>query len=135
MEIIYTLNEIDAVAQLILDKSKSKVLIFNAVMGSGKTTLIKSICKQLGVSDEVTSPTFSIVNEYKGNLNDVYHFDLYRVDTKDNLYDIGFEDYLDKDAYCLIEWPELSIPFLTEYQTIEIEILNNQKRKLILLNS
>jgi tRNA threonylcarbamoyladenosine biosynthesis protein TsaE len=131
MEVVYTLNEIDAIAKLILEKTKSKVLLFNALMGSGKTTLIKSICRQLGVKEEVTSPTFSIVNEYKGDLNDVFHFDLYRVDTKDNLYDIGFEDYLEKDAYCLIEWPELSISFLTDYQYLEIEILDIQTRKLI----
>jgi tRNA threonylcarbamoyladenosine biosynthesis protein TsaE len=132
MEIVYTLNEIDHIAQLILDKTKSKVLLFKALMGSGKTTLIKSICCKLGVKEEITSPTFSIVNEYKGNLNDVFHFDLYRLSTKDNLHDIGFEDYLDKDAYCLIEWPELSIPFLTDYQLIEIEIVDIQTRKLIL---
>jgi tRNA threonylcarbamoyladenosine biosynthesis protein TsaE len=132
MEIIYTLNEIDHIAQLILDKSKSKVLLFSALMGSGKTTLIKSICRQLGVKEEITSPTFSIVNEYKGSLNDVFHFDLYRVDTKDNLHDIGFEDYLDKDAYCLIEWPELSIPFLADYQLVEIKIVDIRTRKLIL---
>ncbi|MFT6095450.1 MAG: tRNA threonylcarbamoyladenosine biosynthesis protein TsaE [Nonlabens sp.] len=132
MEIIYTLNEIDHIAQLILDKTKSKVLLFKALMGSGKTTLIKSICWKLGVKGEITSPTFSIVNEYKGNLNDVFHFDLYRVGTKDNLHDIGFEDYLDKDAYCLIEWPELSIPFLTDYQLVEIKIVDIQTRKLIL---
>jgi tRNA threonylcarbamoyladenosine biosynthesis protein TsaE len=132
MEIIYTLNEIDHIAQLILDKSKSKVLLFSALMGSGKTTVIKSICRQLGVKEEITSPTFSIVNEYKGSLNDVFHFDLYRVDTKDNLHDIGFEDYLDKDAYCLIEWPELSIPFLADYQLVEIKIVDIRTRKLIL---
>jgi tRNA threonylcarbamoyladenosine biosynthesis protein TsaE len=131
MEVIYTLNEIDAIAKLILEKTKSKVLLFNALMGSGKTTLIKSICRQLGVKEEITSPTFSIVNEYKGDLNDVFHFDLYRLNTKDNLYDIGFEDYLEKDAYCLIEWPELSISFLTDYQYLEIEILDIQTRKLI----
>ena len=76
MEVVYTLNEIDAIAKLILEKTNSKVLLFNALMGSGKTTLLNSICRQLGLKEEVTSPTFSIVNDYKGDLNDVFHFDL-----------------------------------------------------------
>ena len=132
MEITYTLNEIDTVAKKLLEKLESKIILFNAPMGAGKTTLIKSICKQLGVENEVTSPTFSLVNEYKGTFTDVIHFDLYRLETYDQLIDIGIDYYLEKDAFCLIEWPELSISFLSDYQYIKIEILGLDARKLIL---
>jgi tRNA threonylcarbamoyladenosine biosynthesis protein TsaE len=132
MEITYTLNEIDTVAKKLLENLESKVILFNAPMGAGKTTLIKSICKQLGVVNEVTSPTFSLVNEYKGTFTDVIHFDLYRLETYDQLIEIGIDYYLEKDAFCLIEWPELSISFLSDYQYIKIEILDLDTRKLIL---
>ena len=132
MEITYTLNEIDTVAKKLLENLESKVVLFHAPMGAGKTTLIKSLCKQLGVEDEVSSPTFSLVNEYKGTYTDIIHFDLYRLETNDQLMDIGFDYYLEKDAFCLIEWPELSIFFLSDYQYIKIEILGLQTRKLIL---
>jgi tRNA threonylcarbamoyladenosine biosynthesis protein TsaE len=132
MEITYTLNEIDTVAKKLLENLESKIILFNAPMGAGKTTLIKSICKQLGVKNEVTSPTFSIVNEYKGAFTDIIHFDLYRLETYDQLIAIGIDYYLEKDAFYLIEWPELSISFLPDYQYIKIEILDLDTRKLIL---
>jgi tRNA threonylcarbamoyladenosine biosynthesis protein TsaE len=132
MEISYTLNEIDTVAKKLLENLESKLILFNAPMGAGKTTLIKSICKQLGVVNEVTSPTFSLVNEYKGAFTDVIHFDLYRLETNDQLIEIGIDYYLDKNAFYLIEWPELLIPFLSDYQYIKIKITGLNTRKLIL---
>ncbi|MFT7428642.1 MAG: tRNA threonylcarbamoyladenosine biosynthesis protein TsaE [Nonlabens sp.] len=132
MEISYTLNEIDTVAKKLLENLESKLILFNAPMGAGKTTLIKSICKQLGVVNEVTSPTFSLVNEYKGTFTDVIHFDLYRLETNDQLIEIGIDYYLDKNAFYLIEWPELLIPFLSDYQYIKIKITGLNTRKLIL---
>jgi tRNA threonylcarbamoyladenosine biosynthesis protein TsaE len=132
MEISYTLNEIDTVAKKLLENLESKLILFNAPMGAGKTTLIKSICKQLGVVNEVTSPTFSLVNEYKGAFTDVIHFDLYRLETYDQLIEIGIDYYLDKNAFYLIEWPELLIPFLSDYQYIKIKITGLNTRKLIL---
>lgn len=132
MEISYTLNEIDTVAKKLLENLESKLILFNAPMGAGKTTLIKSICKQLGVVNEVTSPTFSLVNEYKGTFTDVIHFDLYRLETYDQLIEIGIDYYLDKNAFYLIEWPELLIPFLSDYQYIKIKITGLNTRKLIL---
>jgi tRNA threonylcarbamoyladenosine biosynthesis protein TsaE len=132
MEITYTLNEIDMVAKKLLENLESKVILFQAPMGAGKTTLIKSMCRQLGVEDDVNSPTFSLVNEYKGDSTDVIHFDLYRLETNDQLFDIGFDYYLEKDALCLIEWPELSISFLSDYQCIKIKILGSETRNLIL---
>ncbi|OUS12907.1 tRNA (adenosine(37)-N6)-threonylcarbamoyltransferase complex ATPase subunit type 1 TsaE [Nonlabens dokdonensis] len=132
MEFTYKLSEIDNAAAKILAHLKSQVLLFNAPMGAGKTTLIKALCHQLGVTDEITSPTFSLVNEYKGSKVDVMHFDLYRIEHTEQLYDIGFEDYLIKDAFQLIEWPELAMPFLSEYQELTIEIIDSSTRKLSL---
>ncbi|MDI9603771.1 MAG: tRNA (adenosine(37)-N6)-threonylcarbamoyltransferase complex ATPase subunit type 1 TsaE [Bacteroidota bacterium] len=84
-------------------------------MGVGKTTLIKAVCKELGVEETVTSPTFAIVNEYSlPNGAPVYHFDCYRVEKLEELFDLGFEEYLYSDALCFIEWPELVEPLLPE---------------------
>lgn len=131
---IYKLNEIDSAAQLILKESKSKVILFDAPMGSGKTTLIKSVCRELGVEGEITSPTFSIVNEHSGSEHKVYHFDLYRIENTNQLFDIGFEDYLENNAFCLIEWPELSIPLLSDYQKVKIKTIDSETREITLID-
>ncbi|HEX7410529.1 MAG TPA: tRNA (adenosine(37)-N6)-threonylcarbamoyltransferase complex ATPase subunit type 1 TsaE, partial [Bacteroidales bacterium] len=76
-------------------------------MGAGKTTFIKAICRRLGVTDIVNSPTFSIVNEYRTTHGEsIYHFDFYRLKHTAELLDIGYEDYFFSDSYCLLEWPE-----------------------------
>ena len=83
------------------------VVLFYGEMGAGKTTFIKVICKQLGVSDEVQSPTFSLVNEYMaGDGHVVYHFDFYRIDNEEEALDMGLYEYLESGAWCFIEWPE-----------------------------
>ena len=86
----------------------STVFAFYGHMGAGKTTFIKALCEVLGVDDEVTSPTFSLVNEYRsattGEL--IYHFDFYRIEKEEEVYDMGYEDYFYSGALCLIEWPE-----------------------------
>ena len=97
-------------------------IAFYAGMGSGKTTFITAICRKLGVPDLVTSPTFTIVNEYRDrNGNDIYHFDLYRINKIEELYDIGIEEYLESDALCLFEWPEIAEPLLPE-DTLKFKI-------------
>lgn len=83
-----------------------RIILFYGEMGAGKTTLIKEMCKILGAQDKGSSPTFSIVNEYQTPYAPVYHFDLYRLKNQEELFDIGFEEYLDSGNYCLIEWPE-----------------------------
>ncbi len=98
------------------------VFAFYGDMGAGKTTLIKAICKELGVEETVTSPTFAIVNEY--SLPDgaaIYHFDSYRVEKLEELFDLGFEEYVYNDALCFIEWPELVEPLLPE-GTVKVTI-------------
>ncbi len=104
---VYTLDAIDEAAAFVLSASTHKAILFSGEMGAGKTTLIASIVKQLGNIDRVSSPTFSIVNEYHcsdGKL--VYHFDLYRIESIDELNEFGFDSYLNSNAYIFIEWPE-----------------------------
>ncbi|WP_405368631.1 MULTISPECIES: tRNA (adenosine(37)-N6)-threonylcarbamoyltransferase complex ATPase subunit type 1 TsaE [unclassified Nonlabens] len=130
----YKLEEIDRIAREILKRSKSKVILFDAPMGAGKTTLIKSVCRELGVEGEITSPTFSIVNQHSGRENKIYHFDLYRIENTNQLFDIGFEDYLENDAFCLIEWPEISISLLSDYQKVKINILDPETREITFID-
>lgn len=84
-----------------------KVFLFYAPMGAGKTTFIKQLCKTLGSTDNFSSPSFSIINEYSSPSGKLYHFDLYRIQHVEELYDLGIEEYLDSGAYCFVEWPEL----------------------------
>ena len=100
-------NELDVISKEIFEKFKSKVFLFYGEMGVGKTAFIKSICRHLNVIDVVSSPTFSIVNEYINDQDEfVYHFDFYRTNNKNEIFDIGYEEYLFSDSFCFIEWPE-----------------------------
>ena len=103
-----SLNDLKNVAHELLTLCKDdRIFAFYGEMGAGKTTMIKSICECIGVSDTVVSPTFTIVNEYreKGNCP-VYHFDFYRIKNNREAFDLGFEEYLYSGNYCFIEWPE-----------------------------
>lgn len=108
MELILNdLAQLPEVAAELLSKLTPGVITFQADMGAGKTTLINELCKQLEVEDETSSPTYSIVNEYYSTKNGtIYHFDCYRLESEEEAYDIGIEDYLDSGNYCFIEWPE-----------------------------
>jgi|SRR5690554_1621483 len=112
----------------------TKVFALYAGMGVGKTTCIKEICKQLGVVDEVTSPTFAIINEYKTEKDDfIYHFDLYRLETMEEAHNIGVEEYLYSGRICFIEWPELIESILPESTVrVDIQELSDGKRKISL---
>ena len=135
MEIIFSLAEIDAVAEKILAENPKKILLFNGSMGVGKTTLIKSLAKKLGVTDATSSPTFSLVNEYQINDNQyVYHFDVYRLKNETEALDMGIDEYLYSGNWCFIEWPE-NIPNLIpeDHSTITIELLPDGKRRLVLV--
>ncbi|WP_299437018.1 tRNA (adenosine(37)-N6)-threonylcarbamoyltransferase complex ATPase subunit type 1 TsaE [uncultured Aquimarina sp.] len=133
MNITYSLEDLAQTAQKLIDNASNKTLLFNAEMGVGKTTLIKEICKQLGVTDIISSPTYSLVNEYKGETDLIYHFDFYRIQHEEEAYDIGFEEYLDTDAWIFIEWPEKIANLLPENSVkIKIELLDDGKRVLTL---
>jgi len=102
----YKISNIDLAVNFILNNINSKYLSFNGPMGSGKTTLIKAIVRKLGCDDSVSSPSFSLVNEYEIKDSVVYHFDFYRIKNEIEAFDIGFEDYLKEDVWCFIEWGE-----------------------------
>jgi tRNA threonylcarbamoyladenosine biosynthesis protein TsaE len=124
---ISDINQLPEAAKKLLNYcGNEKVLLFDAEMGSGKTTFIKSLCKELNSYDVITSPTYSIVNEYQTkNGYSIFHFDLYRLKSTQELFEMGFEDYLTSNNYILIEWPELAMPFLDEYVKINILQTNN----------
>lgn len=126
MELRYSLEEIPEVAKTIIDDCSSKIVLFYAEMGMGKTTLIKEIVKQLGVDDVTSSPTFSLVNEYLSNTGEtVYHFDFYRINKEEEAYDIGVEDYFYSNAWCFIEWPS-TIENLLPLESVKIHITKNE---------
>jgi tRNA threonylcarbamoyladenosine biosynthesis protein TsaE len=114
----------EAARQFVSQIGDHRVFAFYGAMGAGKTTFIKAVCEELGVSDVITSPTFAIVNEYtisnhkvqcsKFNVQSIYHFDFYRIKKLEEVYDMGFEDYFYSGALCFIEWPELIEEVLPE---------------------
>jgi tRNA threonylcarbamoyladenosine biosynthesis protein TsaE len=110
-----TLNDLKDVARTLLAEGKDRrVWLLHGEMGSGKTTLVREFCKQLGVKDPISSPTFSIVNEYAlADGGKVYHFDFYRIRNESEAFDIGVEEYFCSGHYCFVEWPE-KIPSLIE---------------------
>jgi len=105
---ISSLKELDAAAEQFLQEAgKQAVIAFSGELGAGKTTFIQALCRKLGVRTEVNSPTFSLVNEYFTPAgSSIFHFDLYRIETQDELFDMGYEEYFFSDSLCLIEWPE-----------------------------
>jgi len=96
-----------AAVQLLEFADDERIFLFEGEMGAGKTTFIKAICEAMGVADVVSSPTFSIVNEYRsGDDKSIYHFDFYRIEDLQEAYDIGYEEYFYSGDLCLVEWPE-----------------------------
>jgi tRNA threonylcarbamoyladenosine biosynthesis protein TsaE len=132
MKITFSLDEIHLAAQQIIDSNPKKIMLFYGEMGAGKTTLIKAIARKLGVNDTTSSPTFSLVNEYLSDTDDlVYHFDMYRLKNEHEAYDMGMDEYLYSEHWCLIEWPE-KIPTLIphEHSTIKIKALPDGQREV-----
>ena len=127
-----TESELDPAAdQLLKSYPLSRVFAFYGKMGAGKTTLIKSLCQQLDVVDIVQSPSFSIINEYKTVTGDsLFHFDFYRIDSLEEVYDIGYEEYLYSGSYCFIEWPE-RIHQLLPPGTVSVSITGETDRVII----
>lgn len=125
---IHSLDDIRTAAKAFIEQmDQNTVFAFYGKMGAGKTTFIKAVCEELGVSDVVNSPTFSIVNEYRsddtGEL--IYHFDFYRIQKIDEVYDMGYEDYFYSGALCFIEWPEL-IEDLLPGDIVKVTIEENE---------
>jgi len=139
--IIKSLEELPAAVQALLQYAGNrKTLLFIGEIGAGKTTFIQQFCKHFQVQEYVTSPTYSIINEYSYKDADtnqeklLYHMDLYRLKNEQEALDIGIEEYLDDDNYCLIEWPELINALLPEDTVkIKIEIIEDSYRKILFL--
>ncbi len=136
MQRTFALEEIQEVARQILSQNLKKVVTFHAEMGVGKTTLIKALVGELGVRDMASSPTFSLVNEYEGRDGErIYHFDLYRLNTEEEAYDMGIDEYFYSGDWCFIEWPEKTpnlIPI--DHAAIHLKLLPGGKRLLELRN-
>jgi len=134
MDMIYTLAEMDDVAQSLMKKFGSKsIWAFHAPMGAGKTTLITALCKILGVQDRVNSPTFAIMNEYQGLGKVIYHMDWYRLENDGEARRAGVEMAMEDSDYCFIEWPEKAINLIpSDALHIEIEILGPEHRRIFI---
>lgn len=129
-----SLNELESIAeQIIREAGSNRVIIFNGEMGSGKTTFIKAIGHVLGVKDSMSSPTFSIVNEYEtASAEKIYHFDFYRLKNEGEAYDIGAEEYFDSGSYCFIEWPDKVFGLLPDtYAEVSISKTENDQHRTI----
>ena len=132
MEYIYELNQIDKVAEQIIAQLKYPTILFYGDLGAGKTTLIKALVKALGSNDSVSSPTFSLINEYKTRDGDtIYHLDLYRLKEENEAYDIGIEEILDSRSLKFIEWPQKINNLIdNNVHSAKISSINESKRKL-----
>ena len=135
MEKTYSLSKIETVATNLLPHLTSKVILVNGEMGAGKTTIIKALCKALNSPDVVSSPTFSLINEYRTASNEpLYHFDCYRIESEEEAYDFGAEEYLHSGHLCFIEWSENIASLLPEESNaLMIEKIDTTTRKIILL--
>ena len=133
--VIKTKRELRPAVRKLLDQTKGKrIYAFYGAMGAGKTTIIKAICEYLGASDIVSSPTFTLVNEYRtANGESLYHIDFYRIKRMEEVFDFGVEEYLTGDSYCFMEWPELIEDILpTDRVNVRITVDDREQRTLII---
>lgn len=132
--IINGTQDLPRAAKVFLEKiGDSRIIAFYGSMGAGKTTFITALCNALGVEDIVTSPTFTIVNEYKDAKGEyVYHFDFYRINRLSEAMDIGLFEYFDSGCLCLMEWPEMVQELLPE-ETLKVQILTDDENTRRLL--
>ncbi len=120
----------DVALNIVQQAGKRRVILFHGEMGAGKTTLIKEICVKLGVKENVSSPTFGIINTYLGSSGEVFHFDAYRIESEKEALDIGIEEYFFSDKWCLIEWPDRIEAFLPDQKDIlkvDIKVDSNNR--------
>ncbi len=125
MEYNFTIQDLPEIAEKVLFNASNKILLFYGNMGVGKTTMIKELAKILGVTDTISSPTFSIVNEYEIDNDKVYHFDFYRIKNEEEALDIGIEEYFYSGHWVLVEWPE-NIKNLLPLENTKINLTKNK---------
>lgn len=128
---INTLEDLDPAAKALINfMGDHKIIVFYGDMGAGKTTFIKRICSLLGVKDVVSSPTFSLVNEYITTHEEtIYHFDFYRIKSLQEAFDIGYEEYFYSNSLCLVEWPEKITELLPDHHIkVDMQIVNSEQR-------
>lgn len=127
------LNELPVLAKLLLEFARgTKVFFMYGPMGAGKTTFIKEICTSLGSTDNYSSPTYSIVNEYHYPGGKIYHLDLYRINSTEELLDAGIEEYLASGHYCFVEWPQRAEALTTE-KPVKVELEMNENNRYLRL--
>ena len=137
MELIYSIKNIKKASKFVIQNCNTKNYFFTGIVGAGKTTLIKEICKEIKVIDNVSSPTFSIINEYKNKNNkSVFHMDLFRLENKKEFDEIGILNYFDHKNIILIEWPEILLNnFELNHSLIHIDYIRDLERKLTISNN
>ena len=130
--LVYDITEIGKVSKIITNYMKKyNKLLFSGPLGSGKTTLIKGIMHEIGYNANVSSPTFSLINEYTVKDKMIYHIDLYRINEVDELYEIGFDEYLKSGNICLIEWPKIAMKMIDkDFVHIKLKEISKTKRSL-----
>ena len=135
MTFTYSLSEINKAAKFIFDNINSKIILFNGDLGTGKTTLIKNLCLELGSTENVSSPTFPILNIYDTKKNKIYHADLYRVENTQDLNEIGFFDIINTNDWLFVEWPKKIINLIDKpFSMVKISIEDDNRRKIELKN-
>lgn len=131
---IQHIEEWDDIVERIIPNITKPILLLKGNLGAGKTTFSQHLVKALGSDDEVTSPTYSIVNEYQSPKGKIFHFDLYRLKNIEEAFDFGIEEYLDNAFFCIIEWPEIYEPELLQEEYHEMDIFNNGESREITFN-
>ena len=135
MEISYKLEEINKACDFVLNNSLNKLILFEGDLGLGKTTLIKNICRVLGSSDNISSPTFPILNIYMCKDEEIFHADLYRVDNISDLNELGFIEILDNDNWTFVEWPnKFKNIFKKNYTLLQLKEISKNERKIKIIN-
>ena len=135
---VYTFKakDLKIIGKYLIEDLSTKVVRIDGPMGAGKTTLISSMCKSLGVEEPISSPTFSLVNTYKSRDGIIYHFDFYRIQNAHEALDIGLEEYLESGNLCFIEWAEKITPLLPlNYDHYKLEVIDKEHRKIKSKNS
>ena len=133
--ISHSADDLGAIAQeFITAIGSERLFALRGSMGAGKTTFVRAVCRALGITDVVNSPTFAIINQYSDPAGrPVYHFDFYRINRLEEAYDFGYEEYLYSDALCFIEWPELIEPLLPDaYAELKIDLQDDDSRLITL---